>query len=493
MEQKMPGILILEDNKTYGRTDNGKRLFYRCVPDNKELQTFLVPYDLRLGFSKDLKNKYVLFKFDKWEGKHPRGIIIETIGDVSNLDCYYEYQLHRRCVCDSISNFSNRALRLFGNIEDAKLIAQIMAVDEYKIQDRLGAHVITVDPVGSQDIDDGFSVLENPETGIFTVSIYISNVYVWLNTFGLLNEVCRVSTIYLPNRRIPMLPNILSDNLCSLLEKKERIAFCMDVDIRSDGVVIREPRFTNVLIKVRKNYSYESDDLLSSTHYKKMSQITKKINSRVNDSHDLIEHWMIFMNTKCGALLAKQDVGIFRTALFKETRESKFDNPNTEMFFRNWNNVDSNYSTASSAHEILDIESYAQITSPIRRSVDLINQTAFMKLIGISNSTSDEFLSLWYSRIDILNSKMKSIRIIQNDCAIMKICYNAIDQSDDGVIFDGEVKDDIYKYKVYLENLRLISSIKSYIRLDNYSKHNFRIFLFTDESDKNRKIRLDIM
>ena len=59
--KQLAGILILEDGKTYGRTSNGKRLLYRCVPDNNKLPVFLVPYDMKLGFSKDVKNKYVLF------------------------------------------------------------------------------------------------------------------------------------------------------------------------------------------------------------------------------------------------------------------------------------------------------------------------------------------------------------------------------------------------------------------------------------------------
>ena len=46
------GILILEKNKTFGRTPNKKRLYYSCIPHDKHLPTFLVPYDIDIGFEK---------------------------------------------------------------------------------------------------------------------------------------------------------------------------------------------------------------------------------------------------------------------------------------------------------------------------------------------------------------------------------------------------------------------------------------------------------
>ena len=55
------GVLQLENNKTFGRTANKKRLLYKCIPDDKHLPSFLIPYDIKMSFSKVLKNKYVVF------------------------------------------------------------------------------------------------------------------------------------------------------------------------------------------------------------------------------------------------------------------------------------------------------------------------------------------------------------------------------------------------------------------------------------------------
>ena len=70
-----------------------KRLLYKCIPDDKYLPAFLVPYDIKMGFQKKLINKYVVFKFQSWDDKHPHGSLIETLGDVNNLEVFYEYQL----------------------------------------------------------------------------------------------------------------------------------------------------------------------------------------------------------------------------------------------------------------------------------------------------------------------------------------------------------------------------------------------------------------
>ena len=73
---------------------------------------------------------------------------------------------------------------------------------------------------------------------VHRISIYISNVTLLLDNLGIWKSFSdRVSTIYLPDRKRPMLPTILSDGLCSLVQDKSRLAFVMDLYI-VDGVVL---------------------------------------------------------------------------------------------------------------------------------------------------------------------------------------------------------------------------------------------------------------
>ena len=53
----IPAVLVLVGNKTYGKWKRDRYLF-KCIPDDRRLPIFLVPYKLKYGFSKKLKNKY---------------------------------------------------------------------------------------------------------------------------------------------------------------------------------------------------------------------------------------------------------------------------------------------------------------------------------------------------------------------------------------------------------------------------------------------------
>ena len=99
--QSFPAVLVLNGGKTFGRTvtsNSGKpgRLLYQCIPDNPNLPVFLVPYDVKLDFSKVVKNKYVIVKFDHWRNVHPQGILDATLGNVDEYFPFSEYQLYCR-------------------------------------------------------------------------------------------------------------------------------------------------------------------------------------------------------------------------------------------------------------------------------------------------------------------------------------------------------------------------------------------------------------
>ena len=117
--------------------------------------------------------------------------------------------------------------------------------------------MFTIDPADCTDFDDAFSVSE--ENGIATVHVYIANVFLWLETYGLWEHMTeRVSTIYLPDKKRPMLPPILSEDLCSLKQGADRFAFMMSVKYDMQTFTqIDEPVFKNVLVHISKNYDYK--------------------------------------------------------------------------------------------------------------------------------------------------------------------------------------------------------------------------------------------
>ena len=61
----IPGILVLKDGKTFGKHKD--KFLYKCIPDDRRFPVFTVPYALKIGFSKNIDNKYIVFRFDNWE------------------------------------------------------------------------------------------------------------------------------------------------------------------------------------------------------------------------------------------------------------------------------------------------------------------------------------------------------------------------------------------------------------------------------------------
>ena len=59
------------------------------------MPAFLIPFeDKQIGFSNVVFNKYVLFRFNNWDTKHPYGTLVNTIGSVTDLTAFYDYQLY---------------------------------------------------------------------------------------------------------------------------------------------------------------------------------------------------------------------------------------------------------------------------------------------------------------------------------------------------------------------------------------------------------------
>ena len=91
--QYIPGVIVLKNNKTYGRVSVKGKLLYKCIPDDNRLPHFLIPYEMKhIGFSKVFINIYITFQFKEWnvDDKYPIGIITQNIGSVDVLDNFYE-------------------------------------------------------------------------------------------------------------------------------------------------------------------------------------------------------------------------------------------------------------------------------------------------------------------------------------------------------------------------------------------------------------------
>ena len=526
----IPAVLILSGNKTFGRTSGLKgKLLYKCIPDDIRLPTFLVPYEHKhVGFSKVFTNLYVTIRFSDWSEKQIKAVISQTIGPVDILDNFYEYQLYCKSLNSSIQKFTrdtNKAIGFQTLTHDAFI--QSVASNKH-IESRINHNIFSIDPSCCADFDDAFSI-KALDDNMLSLSIYIANVSILMDALNLWPSFSeRISTIYLPDKKRPMLPTILSDCLCSLQAGNSRFAFVLDLTVNRDSGEIVSTKYSNCIIRVNKNYVYEEPDLLVSKDYillldtvKKLSKNYRYINN-VKNSHEAVSYLMILMNYFSAKELLKTKVGIFRSTVSKKKGSDKDTLPDTLLsdkdndslpedvskFIKIWNSAYGQYIDISLLgsddpsfykHELLDMDAYIHITSPIRRLVDLLNMIKLQQVLGLatlSESASDFFMS-WIQKIDYINVTMRAIRRVQNDCTLLDTSaknISILDSIYDGYCFDKLARNDgLFQYIVYLPELKMTSKITVREDMENYAARKYKLFLFNNEEKFKRKIRLQIV
>ena len=519
INENIPAVLILTNNKTYGRENKHKedhklhsgKLLYKCIPDDTRIPAFLVPYEIKqLGFSKVFTNMYVTIHYKHWQNTHPYANLSQTIGTIDVLNNYYEYQLYCKSLNASIQKFNKNTNNSIKTKDHDSFITEIY--NKYpQIDDRTAWKIFTIDPATSTDFDDGFSIkkINNNQT---LLSIYIANVTIWMDSLNLWSSFSqRISTIYLPDFKRPMLPTILSDCLCSLQQNKRRFAFVIDI-VLDENTQIVSINYTNALIKVFKNYAYEEHELLSDTDYNLLFYTTRKMNikrkyiNNIKDSHDVVCYLMIFMNYHSAQQLLKSQNGIFRSTIIQKQNYLPETLPeDVNKFIKIWNSTCGQYIDINSIdiintrHDILEMDAYIHITSPIRRLVDLLNMIKFQENYSLIKLSTDalEFYNKWIGKLDYINVTMRSIRKVQNECSLLNACYNnpeTLEKIYDGYCFDKVVRNDgLYQYIVFLPEIKLASRITTRHNLENYEKKYYKLYIFNNEQNFKRKIRLQII
>jgi len=478
--ENIPAVLILTNNKTYGRRNGSKgKLLYKCVPDDMRLPAFLVPYEIKhMDFSKVFTNIYVTIRFSDWTDKHPIATISQNIGPIDVLDNYYEYQLYCKSLNSSIQKFTkdtNKAIETYmptindsnnsksNNDKETKngksvnernkpekdknekdknekdkadskhdVFIETMCQKYPQIENRTNFNewrIFTIDPRGSVDFDDAFSI-KNVSPNTVLVSIYIANVTIWMDFLNLWSSFSqRISTIYLPDQKRPMLPTILSDCLCSLQAKTSRVAFVLDIMIDTLSGEVLSTKYSNCVIKVFRNFIYEEPSLLKNSDYTFLLDVTRILSKKykyiptVRNSHELVSYLMVFMNHHCAKELLLKRVGIFRSAIVKDTgtnsdislanieNNANFNvNEDLAKFIKIWNSSCGQYIDISTLgknintvikHDLLEMDAYVHITSPIRRLVDLLNIIQLQDISGLIqlSANASDFYSNWIKRL----------------------------------------------------------------------------------------------
>lgn len=559
--KKIPGVLILEGNKTYGRqikassSSSGKgRLYYRCIPNSKHLPVFLIPYEPTMDFSKHQVNLFVLFEYKEWTASHaPYGNLTETIGKVSDLSAYYEYLLHCRGMHFTYQTTMNRKIRGLLSVTDSMTHSVAVAnsatkTEKSKPKMKKGLHfvsklntkqncdepfIFSIDPLGSKDLDDAFSIHTKHEKDdyVYVIRIYISDMVYWASHYNLWEDLrlekTGANTLYLPVRNRVMVPGILSDQKASLLadgDLKPVIVYELEISLHSGKVI--GCRFYRDQVFIHANYRYDTEDLEKCEHYRFMFEVTRDWTSReggrhednIQDSHELVSYWMVEYNRAVGKELSEIGRGIYRVCTQKlpetDSQEGELE---WKRIMRYWkSDVKGHYAFYSSELETMvhygmrgghEVYYYAHASSPIRRLVDIYNQSCLVNKmdsgVGVGVDVgAEEGMRIFQTEMEKpdalveLNRQTSESKRVQMECEMLADFFSCLDI--ETVEYEGTVMDiDVFRGAwVYLSFWKRVvfvdlgvgdgGSGHEDISIGNRKK--CQIFLFEEEEKANRKV-----
>ncbi len=124
-------------------------------------------------------------------------------------------------------------------------------------EDLTGHFAFTIDPPDARDFDDAISISQDAASGEWTLGVHIADVSHFVRPSGRLDEEARLrgNSVYLPRLVIPMLPEVISNGVCSLQEGVERLTQSVFITLGPRGKVLRT-RLASTVIRSRKRLTY---------------------------------------------------------------------------------------------------------------------------------------------------------------------------------------------------------------------------------------------
>ena len=144
-------------------------------------------------------------------------------------------------------------VEMFADTLDTSIKAEEIA----KRRDLRDTLTFTIDPKDAKDFDDALS-FKKLENGNYEIGIHIADVSHYLETGTILDDEAydRATSVYLVDRVVPMLPEVLSNNACSLRPNEEKYTFSAIFEI-DDNAVIKNEWFGRTVINSDERFAYE--------------------------------------------------------------------------------------------------------------------------------------------------------------------------------------------------------------------------------------------
>src|SRR6266481_1166444 len=243
-------IRILERaHDTIVGTLQRSRNFYYVVPDDPRFQHDIYVHPERQRTSANVGDKVVV-RLDAWESRHvnPEGEIIEVLGPASApgidmLSIIRKYHLPAEFPKDVLDH----AERIPEKIDARQLEER---------EDLRNDFIVTIDPDDARDFDDAIQV-EKTNSG-WRLGVHIADVAAYVEPGSALDREARRrgNSVYLPDRVIPMLPERLSNGVCSLNPGVDRLTHSAFIHFDKHGVV-KSARFGRSVIRSAHRLTYK--------------------------------------------------------------------------------------------------------------------------------------------------------------------------------------------------------------------------------------------
>ena len=427
------GTIELTGSSTYGLTKRGIPM-YLFTPYDKSYPHFIV------GCSEKEKrfNKIGLIQLEDWTATFPRGSLQQTLG-------------------------------VSGDYEAEELALQWQACPwkypkyeyEPKIHDttrtELQGVTFHIDPEGCKDVDDVLT-FEKITDVCWRVTITISDVAAFVEDGDAIDIMASLigQTLYNKEGKVlrPMLPSAYSEKACSLLPGKQ--SYGISLQFMWDGTAIHDIQWLETSLRVNESYSYEEFQASDSPYQAPLAAISSHLAQKdVTDSHEWIEHMMIFYNTQAGKKLKEAGMGILRrhSAPDRE-RWEKYDAHVPELRFLAFSAAE--YVLAEeqdTVHYGLQSDTYAHASSPIRRYADLINQRVLKQLIRKSSNGYIVPITMYD-----MNRRAKAIKRFQRDMDFLDALRTGC-TTFTGIIVEKIRMDHMTKIRIYIPQWkRMIST-----------------------------------
>ncbi len=247
-EGKVVDVAERKQTEFVGNVQVGRNVAFFVASGEKPIPDFYIPVE-KLNGAKD--GERVVARFLKWDkdDKKPQGEVISVITAEDEADmAMKEILIEARFPL----SFEKEAM-----LEAEKLSGNITREETTKRKDCRDILTFTIDPADAKDFDDAISI-RNLDNGNYEIGVHIADVSHFLSAGGLLDKIAyaRATSVYLPDRVNPMLPEKISNELCSLRPNEDKYTFSVIFQI-SNRAEIKHKWIGRTIIHSNHRFTYE--------------------------------------------------------------------------------------------------------------------------------------------------------------------------------------------------------------------------------------------